>query len=267
MKSLRVSKTLRILTSSAILVFLLLVSIHPITANTQNGYKDITCEYAFSGIRHSYNSTIQFQGKQLVTLVSTDPQTIMGYINWNISLDNGQSWETTTETHAFTNNRTYKDGILESYTAWWIAPETQVGNLIPIDGDLPATNYPVRSNPFLVMDLTSLSVGTSRYTCWWLVNENPNGIHESFYYEQWTGMLVAAYSELVEDGVIERLMQIELQSATPALPHEGLFTHLWLTYGAVFLSLTIASVASIGAYLLLQNFRRRRIKQSPQLRL
>lgn len=265
MKGVQVVKFLKVITSSTLLVFLFLVLILPAAANPQNGYKDLTCEYAFSGTRHSFNSTVQYQGRQLVTLLSTDPQTVMGYIKWNISLDNGLSWETTTETYAFNVNRTYQNNF-ESYTAWWIDTETQVGDLVPIDGDFPVTNHLVRNTPFLVMDLVSLRSGTSRYTCWWLTNENPTGVHESFYYEQWTGMLVAAYSELVQDGIIERQMRLELQSTVPALPNESLLTHLWLTYGALVLSGAIASVASVGSYLLLRNIRRRRINQSLPMR-
>jgi hypothetical protein len=260
-KSVHIIKRLKVITAFALLIFLLLSVTLVVAANPQTGYKDITCEYAFSGTRHSTNATLEYHGQQMVTLLSTDPQTVMGYISWNISWDEGASWESATKSYTFNTNRTYRTDFPDTYTAWWIDVETQVGDQIPIDGDFPVTNHLVRNMPFLVLDLISLRIGPSWYTCWWLTNENPVGVHESFYYEQWTGILVAAYSDLIQEGVLVRQMALELVSTIPVLPKEGLLAHLWLTYGALALSLTLASMAAIGAYLLIQNSRRRRIGQ------
>ena len=161
----------------------------------------MTCEYTFRGTRLFNNATVHYSGQQVVTLLSTDYQTILGEVFWNLSLNGGLTWGFVNETYIFNANRTYRFALNESYTAWWINPEIQVGDLIPIDGDLPVTNLLTRNAPFLVTDLVSLSLGASRYTCWWLTNENPAGVHESFYYEQLTGTLVAAYSEFVQDHI------------------------------------------------------------------
>jgi hypothetical protein len=251
-------KTSHVLIWSTILLLLFVVPPHPAIANSQTAAWDITCEYAFSGTRISNTSTIHYQGQQRITLLSLDHQSIRGDVSWNISMDGGLSWNSFTETYTFNPNRTYQHETQETYTAWWIDTAVKVGDSIPIDGDFPVTNHLARSMPFLVTDLLSLNLGASHYTCWWLKNDDPVGVHESFYYELGTGLLVAAYSE-VSNGLVEYQVQMELQSTNPALPRESLFTHLLLTYGSLVFPLVLASLASLGAYLLLRTLRRRRI--------
>lgn len=206
------------------------------------------------------NVTTHFAGIQILRLQSLDLDTLTGCVTWNLSWDEGETWLAVNVTYAYDANRTYRNQDVTLFTAWWIDPAVQLGDQIPIHGDPPATDYFLRGGPFVVTDVVSLSLDARRYTCWLLTYQTQGGQQERFYYERWTGLLIAAYSSQTNPPVQSRQMRLELQTATPPLPSEDLLTHLWLTFGPPLLSLGMAALAATSTYRVLHRLRERRIK-------
>jgi len=250
-------------------LFLLLFFIISLsTSATQSA----ACDYSptRSNLEHTYsvdvsssygNVTTHFAGVQTLKLQSLDLDTLTGCVTWNLSWDEGETWLAANVTYTYDANRIYRNQDVALFTAWWIDPAVQLGTRIPIHGDPPATDYFLRSGPFVVTDLVSLSLGAGRYTCWLLTYETQSGQQERFYYERRTGLLIAAYSSQTSPTVQSREMQLELQTATPPLPPEDLLTHLWLTFGPTLLSLGIAALAATSTNRVLHRLRGRRLKE------
>lgn len=213
-------------------------------------------------VRSDYgNVTTHFAGIQILRLQSLDLDTFTGCVVWNLSWDEGVTWLAVNVTYTYDANRTYRNQDVALFTAWWIDPAVQLGDRISIHGDPPATDYFLRGDPFVVADVVSLSLDASRYTCWLLTYDTQGGQQERFYYERWTGLLIAAYSSQTNLPVQSRQMRLELQTATPPLPSEDLLTHLWLTFGPALLSLGIAALAATSTYRVLRRLREHRLKE------
>jgi hypothetical protein len=249
-------------------VLLLFFIISLSTSATQSA----ACAYSptQSSLEHIYsvdvsssygNLTTHFAGFQMLRLQTRDLGTLIGCVTWNLSWDAGETWLAVNVTYAYDANRTYRNQNVTLFTAWWIDPAVQLGDRIPIHGDPPATDYFLRGGPFVVTDVVSLSLAAGRYTCWLLIYETQGGQQERFYYERWTGLLIAAYSSQTNPPVQSRQMRLELQTATPPLPSEDLLTHLWLTFGSTLLSLGIAALAATSTYRVLHRLREHRLNE------
>lgn len=228
------------------------------------------CSPTRSSLEHIYavdvssrygNISTHFEGTQIFRLQSLGVDKLTGRVTWNLSWDEGETWLAVNASYAYDSNRTYRNQGVTLLTAWWIDPTVQLGDRIAIHGDPPATDYFLRDGPFLVTDLVSLSLDSSRYTCWLLTYETLGGQQERFYYERWTGLLVAAYSGQTNLPMRSHQVRLELQTATPPLPPEDLLTHLWLSFGPTLLSLGIAVLAATGTYRLLLRLRGQRLKE------
>ena len=249
-----------------LLLLFLLVSLS--TSATQS----VTCGHSptESSLEHIYrvdvssaygNVTTHFTGIQILRLQSLDLDTFTGCVTWNLSWDEGRTWLAMNVTYTYDANRIYRNQDVALFTAWWIDPAVQLGDRISIHGEPPATDYFLRGGPFMVTDLVSLSLDAGHYTCWLLTYETQGGQQEHFYYERWTGLLIAAYSSQTNPPVQSRQMQLELQGASPSLPSEDPLTHLWLTFGSTFLSLGIAALAATSTYRVLHRLREHRLKE------
>lgn len=220
-------------------------------------------EHVYSvAVSASYdNLTTHFEGVQVLRLQNLNQDALVGHLTWNLSWDEGETWRAINATYTYGADRTYRIQDVALFTAWWVDPEIQLGQRIPIHGDSPATDYFPRSGPFLATDLVSLTLKSGRYTCWLLAYETIDGQREYFYYERWTGLLVAAYSGQDNPPLQSRQVQLELQTANPLLPSEDLLTHLWLTYGSTLLSLGLALLAATGTHRLLLRVREHRFNE------
>lgn len=240
------------------LLVLLLSITCPGTSASQSSASDYLP--TFSSLEHIYgvdvssrygNLTTHFAGLQVLKLQSLNQDTLIGHVTWNLSWDQGETWLASNITHAYDANRTYQCQGVALFTAWWIDPAVQLGQCIPIHGDSPATDYFLRDGPFVITDLVSLSLESGRYACWLLTYEALGGQQERFYYERWTGLLIAAYSSQSNSPAQSHEVRLELRTATPPLPPEDLLTHLWLSVGPTLLSLGLAVLAATGTYRLL----------------
>ena len=249
------------------LLLLLFLVVYLSTSATQS----VACGHSptQSSLEHIYrvdvsasygNVTTHFAGVQILRLQSLGPDTLTGCVTWNLSWDEGETWLAVNVTYTYDANRTYRNQDVTLFTGWWIDPTVRLGDRMSIHGDPPATDYFLRGGPFVVTDVVSLSLDAGRYTCWLLTYETQGGQQERFYYERWTGLLIAAYSSQTNSPVQSRQMRLELQTATPPLPSEDLLTHLWLTFGSTLLSLGIAVLAATSTYRVLHRLREHRIK-------
>lgn len=213
---------------------------------------DVSCRYA--------DVSTHFAGTQILGLQTLDANTLSGCVTSNLSWDEGKTWLAMNATYSYAANRTYQNQNVSMFTAWWIDPAAQLGGHVSIQGDPPATDYFLREGPFQITDIVSLSLDSGHYTCWLLTYETVGGQQERFYYERWTGLLVAAYSQ-ASLPMRARQMRLELQTATPLLPAEDLLTHLWLTFGPLLLPFSVAVLAAVGTYRVLHRLRGHRLQE------
>ena len=179
---------------SLLLLILILIIRYPLcqVKGDISSSKIQICQYSLD-VNSSYaNVSTHYYGSQLVVLESMKNGTFFGYVSWNLTWNEGATWQFFNTTYLYLPNRTYSHSNISLFTGWWIAPNVQIGDLIHIDGDPPALNFFPRSAPFRVSELTSLNIGSNHYTCWLLSYETTSGQQERFYYEQWTGVLVNA---------------------------------------------------------------------------
>ncbi|MFX0079962.1 MAG: hypothetical protein ACFE8O_12050, partial [Candidatus Hermodarchaeota archaeon] len=140
------------------------------------------------------NINRSYYGTQQLTLQTINSSSIQGQLSWNLTWDNGNTWYAENASYIYFTNRTYHYAGITCYTAWWINLAVQIGDQIPIDGDVPATNNFLRLTPFIVTDLLSLEVNQQHFLCWQLSYTSPNYQHEIYYYEYHTGILLSATS-------------------------------------------------------------------------
>ncbi len=201
-------------------------------------------------------------GIQNVTLVPIDSTTILGYISWNITFDEGNTWQYTSLIKTYNVNRTYNYAGFLAYTGWWIHPTVKIGEQIPIDGDAPVTASFPRSGPFIVIELVTLKLDNQAFMCWLLTYELLNEHQERFYYERYTGVLLAAYSHRYQLGELNQSLNLELLSDSPLLPRADPLSELWLTYGSISVSFLGALLPTTAAYYFL---RRMHLRQANRL--
>ncbi len=222
---------------------------------------NMTRIYSLDISTHYGNTTTHIFGTQFVTFASQDPNSIYGYISWNLTWDEGITWSFFNITHVFDLNRTYEIAGVSLFTAWWIDPSIDLGDSVSIDGDAPATDQLIRSAPFQVTDLVSYTTDNQCFICWVLIYETASGQQESFYYERMTGVLVAAQSVSSNQGSTFHQIHLELEATTPLLPQADPFANLWFSYGSFIASLALATISAIGAYHLLKRAGRRSTDQ------
>ena len=249
---------------SLLLFILILIFIYPlcqIKGNVSSSKIQI-CQYSLD-VKSSYaNVSTHYYGSQLVVLESLKNESFFGYISWNLTWDEGTTWQFFNTTYLYLPNRTYSHSNISLFTSWWIIPNVQIGNLIHIDGDPPATNFFPRSAPFRVSELTSLNIGSNHYTCWLLSYETTSGQQERFYYEQWTGILLAVYSKAIKTNSIQHEIHLALETANPNLPQTNRSIQLFLEFGSQAIAFLIALLSAWMALKLLQKAQQRRLQSS-----
>jgi hypothetical protein len=211
------------------------------------------------------NTTTDILGTQVVTFTSQDVTTILGYISWNLTWDEGITWSYTNITQIYGTNRTYQIAGVPLFTAWWIDPSIDLGYNVKIDGDAPATDQLLRSTPFQVTDLVSYTIDNQCFICWLLRYETVSGQQESFYYERMTGVLVAAQSILTNQDSTSHEIFVELKATSSSLPQADIFANLWFSYGTLVVSIVLATISTLGAYLLLKHVSQRSVDQRYRL--
>ncbi len=201
------------------------------------------------------NVNRSFYGTQQLTLNTIDNYSILGQLSWNLTWDNGITWNFENTTYIYSMNRTYQYAGLTCYTAWWIHPTIQIGDKIPIDGDVPATNNFLRLTPFTVTDLLSHKVNHQYFLCWQLSYDSPNNQHETYYYEYQTGILLSATSVRFEANQPVHEIWLELQTAEQPPPPIPPTLHFWTNYNTTLIAFLGATVVSFFVYYLLQRIR------------
>lgn len=203
------------------------------------------------------NTTNHIFGVQIAALTLQNMDTILGYISWNITWDEGITWNYFNVTQTYGTNRTYMIAGVPLFTSWWIDPSVGLGDSVYIDGDAPATDQLLRSTPFQVTDLVSYTTSSQSYICWLLSYNTISGQRESFFYERTTGTLVAAQSVSSNQDATYHEIRIELRTTSPLLPQADPLSHLWFSYGSLAISLALATIFAVSAYLLLKHARQR----------
>jgi hypothetical protein len=230
---------------------------YSITTATQSE----TYLYTFD-INFSYSHRINHQyGIQNVSLVHLDSATILGYISWNITFDEGNTWQYFSFIKTYYVNRTYNYAGFLAYTGWWIPPTVKIGEQIPIDGDAPVTASFPRSGPFIVTELATLKLANQTFMCWLLTYEMLNEHQEQFYYERYTGILLAAYSRRYQSGELNQTLRLELINDSPLLPRVDPLNEFWLSYGSMSISFLGAILPTAAAYYFLRRLRHRRVNR------
>ncbi len=252
-----------ILTLILILVFIQGQALSNQTANAINNHSsEIQIRiYQLEVTTRYENLTSVYSGIQQLTLNSTGPLTYQGLLQWNLTWDNGLTWQSYNSSFTYEWNRTYEYAGLSCYTAWWISPVVQPGDQIHIDGDVPVTNTFLRTSPFIVKDLVSFEVNQQYYLCWQLVYTSDRQ-YETFYYEFYTGMLIYAISILSQGSTTIFEAQIQLQSATPPPPSIHFLLHFWTNYNHIILALIGATATSFLIYHLLRKLREHKENQN-----
>lgn len=243
-----------------LLSLILLVNISWVSATPP---LDNSYVYDFDMVRVTSEGTIHCSGEETVTL-GFAMEGVTGDVSYRLTWDEGYSWTDIEEEYIYGEDRTYLYHTERLYTGWWIHTLLQEGSQVYIDGDMPATNQFTRTIPFLVAEMTSITLDGAQYICWRLTYQSPsNEQSENFYYETRTGILVAAYSDL-NLATLEKHMTIEIRSTEATLPQADPLSLLWLSYGSLALSLTASSAATLLASYLLRVARRRRARQFTQ---
>ncbi|MHA2314980.1 MAG: hypothetical protein ACXACF_06800 [Candidatus Hermodarchaeia archaeon] len=201
------------------------------------------------------NVNSSFYGTQQLTLNTISNFSIQGQISWNLTWDNGNTWYFENTTYVYSTNRTYQYAGLTCYTAWWIHPAIQIGDKIPIDGDVPATNNFLRLTPFTVTDLLSHEVNHQYFLCWQLSYDSPNNQHETYYYEYQTGILLSATSVRFEANQPVHEVWLELQTAEQPPPPIPPLLHFWTNYNTTIIAFIGATLVTFFVYYVLQRFR------------
>lgn len=195
-----------------------------------------------------------YYGFQQLTLNRTSSSSFHGLVTWNLTWDDGNSWFQNNATYTYATNRTYEYAGLSCYTGWWINPAVVIGEKIRIDGDSPATNYFLRTAPFIVTDLISCEIQGQFYLCWQLTYLTQTGQQEAYYYEYHTGTLVKAtsISHEMDHHLIE--VVVELRAATPPIPTEHILFHFWINYNSLIFALLGATLVTLCIHNLLHRF-------------
>jgi hypothetical protein len=236
-----------------------LILLSSLTSNIQlaqtNTNPSITTQirtYKLNVSSSNANLSTSYYGRVQIILNSTESSSYLGLLSWNLTWDNGRTWYADCTTQTYSSNRTYTFAGINCSTAWWINPAIQLGDQIPIDGDLPATNNFLRIAPFTVTDLISVDVNYQTLLCWQLSYTSGNRQHEIYYYEYHTGALVQAKSLLEDSSHYTLVMYLELQTATPPLPSNSPILHYWVNYNSLFFSFIGATFVALLFYLLLR---------------
>lgn len=222
-------------------------------ASRQLGLSQMRRYYLSVTTRYN-NFTSSYFGTQELILNTSSLRTYNGYITWNLSWDNGNTWVYDSAWITYAWNRSYQFAGHSLYTGWWIPPALQIGAQIRIDGDTPATNTLLRTAPFIVTDLVSIPLNDTYYLCWQLSYSSDSPQYETYYYEFHTGVLVHASSQLWSANLPIHEVEISLLSSWPNLPTISILFHYWFNTHTLILALIGASLTTVFVYYLLQHF-------------
>jgi hypothetical protein len=234
-------------------VFLPIAVTAPLETNNSSVSQNQTRSYHLLVISHFDNLSRSFWGIVNIVLNSTAINSFLGSITWNLTWDDGTTWITNFASYTYSWNRSYEFAGLTLFTAWWIHPGLQLGDQIRIDGDAPATNNFLRTTPFTVTDLVSLSINEAHYLCWQLTYSSNQPQHETYYYEFHTGALISATSLMFEGSRPVHEAHLTLFSSSPPLPQIHLLFHYWINYQSFILAFVGATLVTLLFYYLIQH--------------
>lgn len=229
---------------------------HSLTQGYLNLSFDVQTRTYLLQVHSTYdNINRSYYGTQQLTLKITNSSSIQGQLSWNLTWDNGNTWFAENASYIYFTNRTYQYAGLTCYTAWWINSAVQIGDQIPIDGDVPATNNFLRLTPFIVTDLISLEINQQHFLCWQLSYNSPSFQHETYYYEYHTGILLSATSIQLETNQPVHEVWLELQTTGQLPPPIPPLLHFWTNYNSSIIAFIGATVVTLLSYYFLQRIR------------